>query len=295
MAPFTPFVTERVWQDLVVSSDPHAPASVHLARWPDADEALVDDALGAQVRLVRRLVELGRAARADSGIKTRQPLPRAFVGASGWDAVPEALRDQLAEELNVVAVIGLGASGDELVEVSAKANFRTLGKRFGQRTPAVAAAVAAADAADLAGTLRRTGSARLTVDGGPVELTPEDVIVTETPREGWAVAHDAGESLALDLTLTPELRRLGLVRECVRLVQEARKTSGLEVADRIRLWWEADEGSELAVALEEHGPLVAEEVLALELDRGAPSPTRATPLTEHRNDDLGLVFWLERA
>ncbi len=295
MAPFTPFVTEQVWQDLVVSTDPQAPSSVHLARWPDADEALVDDALGTQVSLVRRLVELGRAARADSGIKTRQPLPRAFVGASGWDAVPDGLRDQLADELNVVDVIGLGTSGDELVEVSAKANFRTLGKRFGQQTPTVAAAVASADAARLATTLRETGSARLTVDGQSIELSPDDVIVTETPREGWAVAHDAGESLALDLTLTPELRRLGLVRECVRLFQEARKTTGLEVADRIHLWWAADEGSELAVALDEHGPLVAEEVLALELTRGAPSPGLATQLTEHRNDDLGLVFWLERA
>ena len=295
MAPFTPFITERIWQDLVVTTDSEAPASVHLARWPGFDAALIDDTLADQVGLVRRLVELGRAARAESGVKTRQPLPRALVGAAGWDVLPQGLRDQLADELNVVELTGLGSAGGDLVEVSAKANFRSLGKRFGQRTPAVAAAVASTDARALSDALRDSGSAVVHVDGEPIDLTAADVIVTETPREGWAVAHDAGDSLALDLTVTPQLRRLGLARESVRLIQEARKTSGLDVSDRIRLWWDADADTELAVALAEHGELVAEEVLAVSVARGAPAAELRVATTSHEGADLGLRFWLGRA
>ena len=100
------------------------------------------------------------------------------------------------------------------------------------------------------------------VDGlGTVPLSADDVIVTERPRSGWAVESAAGETVALDLTVTPELRRAGLVREAIRLVQEARKAAGLEVTDRIELWWEAT-GSELAEALRAHADEVAAEVLA---------------------------------
>ncbi|MFZ0324651.1 MAG: isoleucine--tRNA ligase [Actinomycetes bacterium] len=298
MAPFVPFITERVWQDLIVATEDAAPSSVHLARWPAPDATVIDDTLSTQVDLIRRLVELGRAARAHSGIKTRQPLPRALVGAPGWDDVPDELRGQLTDELNVVEVSTLGADAGDLVDVTVKANFGSLGKRFGKRTPVVAAAVASADAAALAAALRERGAATVSVaaDHDPaahedVELTPEDVVVTETPREGWAVAHDAGESLALDLTVTPPLRRLGLARECVRVVQETRKTTGLEVADRIRLWWNAPAGSELEQALQEHGQLLADEVLAVELIQGAPSE----PGVQHHATDLGLTFWLDRA
>ena len=125
---------------------------------------------------------------------------------------------------------------------------------------AVAQAVAAADAAELTAAYR-AGTATVEVDGAAVPLLDGDLIVTETPREGWTVASGGGLTVALDLTLTPELERAGLVREVVRLVQEARKNSGLEVSDRIELWWTA-EGA-LAQALEEHAEQVAGEVLAV--------------------------------
>ncbi|RJK96813.1 isoleucine--tRNA ligase [Vallicoccus soli] len=302
MAPLVPFVTERVWQDLVRPVTPGAPASVHLAAWPEADPALVDDALAGRMALVRRLVELGRAARAESKVRSRQPLGRALVGAAGWADLPPELRAQVAEELNVVELTGLDGSGGDLVDVSLKANFRSLGKRFAQRTPRVAAAVAAAGPTALVAALRASGTATVEVDGEQVEVGTDDVVVTEAPREGWAVASDAGETLALDLTLTPALRRAGLAREAVRLVQEARKASGLEVSDRIALWWEAE--GELAEALEEHGALVADEVLATAFRRGEPGEHAATPspggsaggpLPQHGDADLGLRFWLTRA
>ena len=151
LAPVVPFVTERVWQDVVRPVWPDAPDSVHLAAWPQVDGALVDEALAAQVALVRRVVELGRSARAESKVRNRQPLGRALVGAPGWDALPDELRRQVADELNVR---GFGELAGELVDRSAKGNFRALGKRFGKDTPTVAAAIAAADAGELAAALR---------------------------------------------------------------------------------------------------------------------------------------------
>ncbi len=289
LAPFTPFVTERVWQDLFAQGPDD---SVHLQDWPRADGALADPELAEQVALVRRLVELGRGARAEGRVRTRQPLGRALVSASGWERVPVELREQLADELNVVSVVGLGDDGstDELVHVSVKANFRSLGRRFGKGTQAVAAAIAAADPVALTAALRGDGTAMVEVDGKPVEVTGDDVLVTETPREGWAVATDAAETLALDLQLTPELIRRGLAREVVRLVQDARKSAGLEVTDRIELWLDTDR-AELVAALEAHGGDIAGEVLAVDVTRG-PAPQGAH---QGADPDLGLAFALRRA
>ena len=281
MAPFTPFVTDEVWNALVPDRD-----SVHLQTWPAGDPAVVDADLSAQMALVRRLVDLGRAARAESKTKTRQPLGRALVSANGWDALPEELRALVAAELNVLTLERL--SGD-LVEVSVKANFRALGKRFGKRTQQVADAVHDLDPAVLVRALA-DGSATVTVDGEDHPLTGADVLVTETPREGWAVASSTGETVALDLTLTAELRRAGLVRDGVRLVQDARKNSGLAVTDRIELWWDARD-DEAGQALREGGPRLAEEVLAVTLTEGAPT----SDLARHTDDELGLTFWLRVA
>ncbi|NYI07109.1 isoleucine--tRNA ligase [Allostreptomyces psammosilenae] len=298
MAPLVPFITERVWQDLVRPVDPQAPESVHLASWPVADEALIDPALSEQMALVRRLVELGRATRADSGVKTRQPLSRALIAAAGWESLGEELRAQIAEELNVAALASLAEVGGSLVDTTAKANFRALGKRFGKRTPTVASAIAAADAAALSAALRADGSATVLVEGEEVTVGPDEVIVTETPREGWAVAGESGATVALDLEITPELRLAGLARDVVRLVQEARKNSGLDVSDRIVLRWAADADSEAGrltgQAVAAHGGLVAEEVLAVELAEGAPADGDGfgAPVVD---EGLALRFWLRKA
>ena len=157
------------------------------------------------------------------------------------------------------------------MDVTAKGNFRSLGKRFGQRTPIVAAAIAAADAVVLAASLRSRGTATVDVDGESIDVAPEDVVLSETPRSGWAVAADGGETVALDLTITPELRRAGLAREAVRLIQDARKASGLDVSDRISLSWTATDT--MAEALREHEALVADEVLATSITEGTAAAT----------------------
>ncbi|MFI7604990.1 isoleucine--tRNA ligase [Micromonospora sp. NPDC049366] len=291
LAPLTPFITERVWQDLVVAVDPAAPQSVHLASYPVADESLIDPSLSRQMALARRLVELGRAARADSGMKVRQPLSRALASAGGFDELSPELLAEVAAELNVGRVDAVGGAGGSLVDTTAKANFRTLGKRFGKTVQQVAKAIAAADAAALRDSLRDTGSATLQVGDETVTLGPDEVVVTETPREGWAVASDAGATVALDLHLTDELRRAGVARDAIRQIQEARKGSGLEVTDRIALRYRA-EREETGRALSEHRELVAEEVLATDCAEGEPSWPDAQPFTD---ESLGLTFWLRKA
>ncbi|MEY9843469.1 isoleucyl-tRNA synthetase [Streptacidiphilus sp. BW17] len=291
MAPLTPFITERVWQDLVVPVVPDAPESVHLSTWPVADESLIDPALSRQMTLVRRLVELGRATRADSGVKTRQPLSRALVSAQGYEELPEELLAQIAEELNVTTLESLAEVGGSLVDTTAKANFRALGKRFGKGVQDVAKAVAAAEAAALSTALRSTGTASVVVGEETIELTPDEVIITETPREGWAVANESGATVALDLHITPELRLAGVARDAIRQVQEARKNSGLEVSDRIVLRYLAST-DESAEALTAHGALLADEVLATDFAAGEPDWADASPFTD---EALGLTFWLRKA
>jgi isoleucyl-tRNA synthetase len=291
MAPFTPFITEELHARLVTEMRSDAPDSVHLRDWPVADEALIDPRLSEQMTLVRRLVELGRAARAESKVRTRQPLGRALVHAAGWRDLPGELQAQVTDELNVREVVSEDATGGwVVVETVVKPNFRSLGRRFGKDTQAVAAAIASADHAALAASLAEQGTVAVGVNGSPIELTADDLVVTETPTLGWAVASDAGVSVALDLELTDELRSAGLAREVVRFVQDARKSSGLEISDRIELWWDT-EAPDLAAALVDHSELIAGEVLAVSFTRGRPN----ADVQPHRDDDLKLTVWLRVA
>ncbi|MEI6621760.1 MAG: isoleucine--tRNA ligase [Actinomycetes bacterium] len=289
LAPMTPFITERVWSDLFAATDPDVAESVHLANWPTMSAAVVAPELREQVAVVRRLVELGRAARSSSKIKTRQPLRRALVAAPLWAGLPADLQQEVLDEINVLSIEKLDSDQDDLVDVSAKANFRELGKRFGKTTPMVAKAIAAADARELHGAFRRGEQPTVLVAGEVTPVLIGDVIITEVPRQGWAVTADAGEMLALDLTLDDELRSLGLARDIVREIQEARKQAGLEVTDRITVQWAAQGAT--AEALTTHGPAIAAEVLAVEF---TPVDTLAGS-DVHTSDDLGLTYTLAKA
>jgi isoleucyl-tRNA synthetase len=208
-----------------------------------------------------------------------------MVSAAGWDTLPAALRQHVADELNVRSLDALTSAGD-LVATSVKGNFRSLGKRFAKRTPEVANAISAADGAAIAAAIRETGIATVDLDGEPVEIGAEDVVISETPRSGWAVANSGAETVALDLELTDELIAAGTVREVIRLVQEARKAQGFEVTDRIELWWEAD--GDIAAALRGAHDLLAEEVLAVTVTEGPPT----APLSPHDPGERGVRFWL---
>jgi isoleucyl-tRNA synthetase len=287
MAPLAPFITERVWRDVFATTSDVLPESVHLSSWPERDASLVDADLGEQMKLARRLVELGRAARAEAKVKTRQPLRRALVATSAYERLPEELRREVAEELNIGRIEPLSAAGADLVDHTAKGNFRTLGKRFGKDTPRVAAAIAAADAEALAKALSAAGRANVDVDGEAVEVLPDEVIVSERPREGWSVVNEQGETVALDLEITPELRRAGLAREVVRMIQEARKADGFDVSDRIALTWYAT--GEVAEAVAEHRELITREVLA-----GTMTEANSPDGLAHTDADLGMAFTIEQ-
>jgi len=283
MAPFTPFIAERVWQDLFVTNDAE---SVHLSNWPDWQNASIDDKLNEQVALTRRIVELGRAARATSGVKTRQPLQRALVAAAGWSEIPESLQEQIREEVNVLALEELGESS-ELVDVSVKANFKSLGARFAKETPTIAAAIAEQNAAEFV-TALRNNSAVVVVGGETHEISLADVVITEVPREGWTVASADGESLALDLALNDDLIAQGIARDITRMIQDARKTSGFEISDRIVVTWSASESNAL-VALQTYGERIASEVLATTWQQG---DTNGATL---RDEELGVAIVLAKA
>ena len=282
LAPFCPFVSDTLWRQLTGGGESE---SVHLADWPIADKALVAPDLEAQMALARRLTSLGRAARSEAAVKVRQPLKRALVFLPP-DA-PNILRDIVAEELNVDEI----DTGDELSDVltfELVPNFRTLGPRLGERVKELKSALAALDGAQAAAALEEGRPLTLTLAGEPVELSPEDVALRVRGQPGFAVSREGGEVVALDLTLDDELRKRGLAREVVRLVQDLRKTRGFEVSDRIRLH---------LVGLDpiaEHFDFIAREVLAVEV---LTEPGEGEGTVLGLDDELLMEpvrVWLER-
>jgi isoleucyl-tRNA synthetase len=266
LAPMVPFISEHVWQELVRPVDPTATKSVHLSDFPVANPSDIDTVLSGQVALTRRIVELGRAARAESGIKIRQPLSRALIAASGWASLPSDMREQIADELNVADLADIANADGDLVDISVKANFRSLGAKFGGEVQAIAKAIAATDATALVKTLRSSGSAQV----GTWSIELDDLVITEVPRTGWMVASHEGESVALDLELTPELIAAGNVREVIRFIQDARKTSGFDISDRITVAWNAPD--EIVAAVESAQEHISAEVLATKFTRDASLP-----------------------
>jgi isoleucyl-tRNA synthetase len=261
LAPFTPFVTEELWSNLAAGRE-GAPESVHLADYPEPDPAAVDPALDRAMEAARDIVSLGRTARTDTRTKVRQPLSRAVVHYPGDRSSLEPLLDLVTEELNVKSV-ELAESAEQLAGWKAKPSFRKLGPRLGGAVKDVAAALARDDGS-LAAALARGESVQVEAGGRQVTLTPADVELSQDVREGWGVAAEGGLTVALDLTITPELRLEGLAREVVRAVQEARKAAGLEVSDRISLHLNAS--GQLAQAVAEHGDHVRAETLAVSLN-----------------------------
>jgi isoleucyl-tRNA synthetase len=213
------------------------------------------------------------------------------VASQAHERLSEELRAEVAEELNVGALEPLSGAGADLVDHSAKGNFRALGKRFAKDTPRVAAAIAAADASGLAAALAADGRAEVVLDGSPVEVFADEVLLSERPREGWSVVNEQGDTVALDLELDDQLRRAGLAREVIRLVQEARKNSGFEVSDRITLTWHTsgDQGDLLAAAVAEQQSLIADEVLATQMTRADSAEG-----LDQVDEGLGLAFGVVR-
>ncbi|MBK8984518.1 MAG: isoleucine--tRNA ligase [Chloroflexi bacterium] len=263
LAPFVPFVTEAMYQNLVRGVDENAPASVHHCFYPQADAAALDQALLAKMRLAIVTAGLGRAARGAADVKLRQPLAKARVNVGSQQEQADLLElaDVLQEEINVKEIEIVSEVG-ELVDYKLLPNSRALGPKFGKDFPRIRQALEALDPAWAARQLQ--AGENLVVDLGgdkTAVLTADDVLVQTEARGGLAVASDKGVTVAVDIHLTPELVQEGYARDLVRAINTMRKEAGLEISDRIDLGYVAD--GAVAAALVNFAGYVQQETLAL--------------------------------
>jgi isoleucyl-tRNA synthetase len=255
-APFAPFLADWLHRSL------EGGQSAHLAMLPGPDGALRDPTLERGMEAVRTLATLGRAARERVRIRVRQPLAALYAVVPDAAAVNDELLEILRDELNVKRVEFMHRA-EELVTFNAKPNFKAIGARFGSRTQQVATAIRGLSSARLA-EFHAGRELRVELDGEEVQLTAEDLELVQESRGEMVVEASGGYTIALDATITPELRSEGLAREVVNRVQRLRKDAGLEVSDRIRLGISGDEA--LVEALTAHRDFIAGETLAVELE-----------------------------
>ncbi|HTQ08382.1 MAG TPA: isoleucine--tRNA ligase [Polyangiaceae bacterium] len=271
VAPFMPFLSEFVYQRTVRPVDAAAPASVHFTDFPSVRPERIDAALETRMQLVRRVVSLGRRLREEQKLKVRQPLARLTLVTRNADVRAAALATAalLREELNVKAV---ETSADEAAfcTLSLKPNFANLKGRAGPKLKEIGQGLAGWSFDEVA---RLEAGEALPLAGEAITLA--DVLLARKPAPGRAVATEGDVTLVLDTALTPELVEEGLAREFVSVLQQARKTKGLEVSDRVRVVFDSADALVVA-AVERNSAAIAEEVLAVELARDAAADTEET-------------------
>ncbi|HEX2069379.1 MAG TPA: class I tRNA ligase family protein, partial [Actinomycetota bacterium] len=284
LAPFTPFVSEEVYRNLVAEQAEGAPESVHLTDFPIPNHGVVDPALDEAMSVVRTIVSLGRQVRTESKVRIRQPLARATVHQSGDPARLDALLPLVAEELNVKEVT-FAQSLEELTGWRAKPKFAVLGPRLGRAVQEVAA-VLQNDDGSVAASLAGGQDVTLSLPSGNVVLTPDDVDLMQETQEGWGVASEGSVAVALDLRPTEELKREGMVRDLIHHVQNLRKSAGLEVTDRIVLGAKA--GPDVMSAVTSYRDQLAAEVLAVQILDQAVDDALATLEISLDDETVGL-------
>ncbi len=276
LAPFTPFLAESLYQNLVVSVDQNAPESVHLCDWPVADEALVDERLARETRLVMRMVNLGRAAREKAQIRVRQPLSVLYARVTSADerASLERLAGQVLEELNIKRLDFLPEDSDMLV-YTLKPRVSLLGPKYGSLMKPLLGALNQLAPADAVRQLRATGKLLLTVNGQEVALVEEELEAVATAKPGYVAAEDAGYVTAVETTLSPELVEEGLVRDLTHYLQDMRKKADFSIEESINAQLVTD--AELAGVLNRYADYIKDETLARDLTilTGEPSAASA--------------------
>lgn len=286
MAPFMPFWTEAMYQNLVRAVDPEAPESIHLCAYPQPDADFVDRNLSNEMALVRKVVSLGHAARKEARIKVRQPLARmlyAGQGDSDWQVI-EKYSDIIRDEVNVKE-IALLKDRSSLISYRARGLGAKLGPKFQSKAEQVKSAIAILDSGQVESLMKH---GLLDLDGRGTMVGLEDVEISTVSLSGYCCKMDGQDTVALDTNLTEDLAAEGLARELVHVIQNARKKSGLEVSDRIVVRYGAD--IELGRAMDKHREWIMNEILAKTLEPGAPG----SGAIEAEINDNKIVFSIEK-
>ncbi|KEJ04083.1 isoleucyl-tRNA synthase [Clostridium botulinum A2B7 92] len=233
-APFVPFVTEEMYQNLVVNLDKDAEESIHLCKWPSYNKSTMDKDLEEKMGLAYKIVKLGRSARNSVNIKNRQPLQKMLVSTK---ELPEYYEDIIREELNIKEILS-GADLSDYVNFEIKPNLPILGKKYGRFIPAIRKEISSMNQMELAQSINNGRSVFINVEGceDQIELTAENLLVTMQGLEGFAFAGEGEIGVVLDTHITEELKEEGFLREILSKVQNMRKESGFEVADKINLY-----------------------------------------------------------
>jgi isoleucyl-tRNA synthetase len=267
LAPFMPFMTEELYQNLVRSVDESAPVSVHLQDWPQVQEDVIDEQLTRETHLVMRIVGLGRAAREKAQIRVRQPLNELYVHVptSEEENSLKRLKDQVLEELNIKGLQLIEANSDMLA-YTLKPQVKILGPKFGPLVQKILAhfkGLSSHEAQEAANQLNTHGSLTATIAGKEITLDTSEIEVVATARPGFVTAEERGYIVALETTITPELREEGLVRDLIHFVQDMRKKAGFNIEDHIGLALYTE--VELAQILQDYQAEIMRETLAINL------------------------------
>ena len=291
LAPFCPFLADEMYVNLVAAHDSAAPSSVHLVDWPTSG-GRADPQLVHAMDEVRRAVSLGRSARKEAKIRVRQPLAEAVVACAPADAAAmDAHTGLIADELNVKSVRFVTDPAD-LLHVTIKPNYRTLGPRFGKSMPDVATAFGALDGPTVVNALDGGDSVSITVAGESHAIGGDDVLREVHPSEGYVVANDGPVAVGLATELNDDLRLEGLAREVIHAVQAARKAAGLRVEEHILL--HLDGSGAIREAVHAHGAHIQSETLSDEISIGHGAPFAGIHREEHVLDGEPLAVRLDR-
>ena len=231
-APFIPFMTEEIYQNLVVGIDKNAPESIHLCTWPEVNENVIDHKLEEQIGLAYTIVKLGRSARNAANIKNRQPLSEMLISAQ---ALPEYYSDIIKDELNIKKV-ELGAQMSEYVNFEIKPNLPVLGRLYGKLIPQIKEEISKNNQMELALKIQNGEVEEITIGEETIALNNENLLITMQGKDGFAFSGEGEIGVVLDTTITEELKEEGHLREILSKVQNMRKDSNFEVLDRINLY-----------------------------------------------------------
>ncbi|MBO5179651.1 MAG: isoleucine--tRNA ligase [Clostridia bacterium] len=256
-APFVPFMTEEIYQNLVRNVDENAPESIHLCDFPVADANCIDEKLEENMELVLEIVTQGRACRNVSNIKNRQVLSKAYVGTKR--KLDEAYYYIITEELNVKA-IEFVEDASEFVSYNVKPNLKTVGPKYGKSLPKINEMLRNGNGTEYVKELKANGKVTLNVGDEVVELLEEDLLVETTKSEKYVSSQENGVTVVLDIELTPELIEEGYVREYISKIQNLRKDSGFEVQNHIEMYYEGND--KLATIIENNKAQIADETLS---------------------------------